>query len=136
MHLKLVIDANILIAALIKNDATADLLHTSNLQLYSPVYLLTEVRKYKELIKQKADINDAEFEKLLEVFKRRILFVEDDELLSTYAQAEASSPDEKDTPYIALALKLNIGIWSNDKKLKGQNEVIVYNTEDMVKLQS
>ena len=35
--------------------------------------------------------------------------------------------------YFALELKLNWGIWSNDKKLKEQNKVKVYSTEDLLK---
>ena len=40
--------------------------------------------------------------------------------------------DEKDTPYIALALKLNCPIWSNDTDLKKQNKVKVYNTKELL----
>ena len=38
--------------------------------------------------------------------------------------------------YFALALKLNCGIWSNDKKLKNQDKVKVYSTEDLLKIKS
>ena len=44
------------------------------------------------------------------------------------------SPDEKDTAYFALALKLKCAIWSNDKKLKEQDKVTVYNTGELMKL--
>ena len=40
--------------------------------------------------------------------------------------------DEKDTHYIALALKLNCPIWSNDNDLKKQNKVKVYNTKELL----
>ncbi|MBI2152065.1 hypothetical protein HYU21_05030 [Candidatus Woesearchaeota archaeon] len=36
--------------------------------------------------------------------------------------------------YFALALKLNCALWSNDKKLREQSEVKVYNTYELVKL--
>lgn len=42
--------------------------------------------------------------------------------------------DEKDTIYVALALKLNSDIWSNDKHLKMQNKVKTYNTTDLLKI--
>lgn len=41
------------------------------------------------------------------------------------------SPDKDDVDYFALALKLDIGIWSNDKLLKGQSVVKVFNTMEM-----
>ena len=46
-------------------------------------------------------------------------------------EAEKFSPDEKDVMYLALALKLKCAVWSNDKKLKQQDRVKVYSTEDL-----
>jgi predicted nucleic acid-binding protein len=40
--------------------------------------------------------------------------------------------DEKDTHYVALALKLNCPIWSNDTDLKKQNKVKIYNTKELL----
>lgn len=39
-----------------------------------------------------------------------------------------------DSEYFALALKLNCAIWSNDKRLKQQDKIKVYSTEDLVKV--
>jgi len=47
--------------------------------------------------------------------------------------AEKISPDPNDLMYFALALKLKCPIWSNDKELKKQNEVIIYSTEDLTR---
>jgi len=50
-------------------------------------------------------------------------------------KAKAISPDVKDVPYIALALKLNIAVWSNDGSLKEkQNIVKVYPTHEIAEL--
>ena len=48
-------------------------------------------------------------------------------------EAEKITPDKKDVLYFALALKLRCGIWSNDKKLKTQNKIKIYSTEDLLK---
>ncbi|HIH22695.1 TPA: hypothetical protein HA238_03135 [Candidatus Micrarchaeota archaeon] len=57
-----------------------------------------------------------------------------DEYQEMMAFAEKITPDPKDVPYIALALKLKIPIWSNDRDLKEkQDEVKVYNTKDLLK---
>lgn len=40
--------------------------------------------------------------------------------------------DEKDTPFLALALKLEYPIWSNDKHFKKQEKIQVYTTEDLL----
>jgi len=49
-------------------------------------------------------------------------------------KAEKLTPDLDDMTYFALALKLNCAIWSNDKKLKEQNKVEVYNTYELSKI--
>jgi len=45
-----------------------------------------------------------------------------------------TTPDPDDMAYFALALKLNCAIWSNDKKLKEQDKVKVYNTHELSKI--
>ena len=34
--------------------------------------------------------------------------------------------------YFALALRRNSPIWSNDKKLKEQNKILIYSTKDII----
>jgi len=41
--------------------------------------------------------------------------------------------DKKDTPFIAVALSFkNNGIWFNDKHLKGQSEVKIFSTRELI----
>lgn len=42
--------------------------------------------------------------------------------------------DEKDAPFLALALQLGLPIWSNDKHFQRQKEVRVYTTRDILRL--
>ncbi len=49
-------------------------------------------------------------------------------------EAETISQDKNDVQYIALALKLRLPIWSNDKDLKQQNKIIIYHTHDLIKI--
>jgi len=48
--MKLIVDANILFAALIKEGSTAELLISDKLQLFAPEFLFAEFAKYKDLI--------------------------------------------------------------------------------------
>jgi predicted nucleic acid-binding protein len=41
---------------------------------------------------------------------------------------------EEDAPYLALALTLNVPIWSNDKGIKDQDKVKVFSTFEIVSL--
>jgi len=42
--------------------------------------------------------------------------------------------DEKDTPFLALAMQLNCPIWSNDKHFKEQQVAEVYTTSEIIDL--
>ena len=42
--------------------------------------------------------------------------------------------DKDDVDFIALALKLNLPIWSNDKDLKKQTLAKVYTTKEVISL--
>lgn len=52
-----------------------------------------------------------------------------------FDKAKNISPDEKDMVYLALAMKLRCGLWSNDGDLKEKQDVIqVYSTEELIKM--
>jgi len=131
----LIVDANILFAALIKQGKTDELLFVDHLRLFAPEFILIEFEKYKKEILKKTKRTPEDFNRLLEVLRRRINLVPLDEIVPFLEQAEKISPDPKDIAYIALALKLHIAIWSNDKALKEkQDRVKVYTTPEVMKL--
>ena len=47
------------------------------------------------------------------------------------AEKEMENIDIKDSPFIALALKLNIPIWSNDLHFKRQSKVPCFSTAEI-----
>jgi len=131
----LVIDANILFAALIKKDLTSDLIVSNLFRLYAPEYIFTEFEKYRDYIKRKTERTDEDFDEALNIFRRRIELIPYEEIKPFIKKAREISPDSKDIPYIALALKLNISIWSNDKVLKEkQNKIEVYSTHELINM--
>ena len=128
----LVIDANILFAALIKKSITSDILFKH--RLYAPEFIFEEFKKYKEELKQKTQRTDEDFSQLLDLFERKEILIPKEEIDPFIKRAEKISPDQKDVLYIALALRLHASLWSNDKKLKEkQNEITVYTTTDLFK---
>jgi predicted nucleic acid-binding protein len=130
-----VIDANILFALLIKHGNTEDLLFKEDLHVFAPEFLFDEFEKYKQLILEKTDKNEKEFNKFLDVVKKRIKIIPNEETERFIEKAKNISPDMKDADYFALALKLNCYIWSNDRKLREkQNIVKIYSTEDLFKV--
>ncbi len=127
----LVVDANILFAALIKDGVGHNLLFSDKLRLFTPEYIFTEFEKHKEDILNKTERTTIEFFRLTETIKRRIVLVPLEEIAPFVKGAEEITPDPDDMAYFALALKLNCAIWSNDKKMKKQDKVIIYHTHEL-----
>ena len=130
----LVIDANVLFSALIKESFSYNLLFSGKFHLFTSEYIFTELEKHKEELMNKTERTTEEFFRLVETLKRRIVIVPLEELVPHVKEAEKLTPDPDDMAYFALALKLNCSILSNDKKLKEQNKIEVYNTHELNKL--
>lgn len=129
-----VIDANVLFAALIKEGPSRRLLMSDTLTLYAPEFLLEEAEKYEEFILQKTGKSKEELQQVMAILRRRIVFVRLSELVPFLGKAKQISPDEKDISYIALALRLSLPIWSNDAALKQKQDAVkVYSTEEIAR---
>ncbi|MFA5864794.1 MAG: PIN domain-containing protein [Phycisphaerae bacterium] len=131
--LSLVADTNILISYFFPRSTARRLIEDSSLLLYSPEYALEEIQEHTPVILRKAKIALAAFNKARSEMARRITFIP----LEDYADAirEASeTPDPDDVDFIALAWKMKLPLWSNDKRLKEQSLVTVLLTEEIIKL--
>ncbi len=130
-----VLDANILFAALIRDNKSRSLLVSEKLTLYAPEFILEELEQHKGEILQKTLKPVEEFELVLAMFRRRIILMPLAGFVLFLDNAEEIAPDMKDVAYIALALKLKIPIWSNDKALREkQAKVTVYTTEEIINI--
>jgi|SRR3989344_4720573 len=132
----IVIDANVLFSALIKDSFTYNLLFNDTFHLFTPEYIFTELEEHKEEILKKTEKTKEEFLRTLEILKRRIIIIPLEELAPYAQEAENLTPDPDDMTYFALALKLNCAIWSNDKKLKEQTKIKIYTTPELNKIGS
>ena len=130
----LVIDANILFAALIKESVTKELILSNGINLFAPEFLFEEFYKYKEEILKKTNRSLEEFDEIFMILTNIITLIPEEEFCLFLEKARSISPDENDSVYFALALKLNCAIWSNDKKLKNQDKIRVYSTQDLIEI--
>ncbi|MDA4130250.1 MAG: PIN domain-containing protein [Thaumarchaeota archaeon] len=135
--MKLVVDTNVLLGALIKNSTTRSLLLSPNHDYYIPEYALEEVEKHLNIISTKSGLSTHEIKLLFDVLATNLNVVPMKQFMKNLAKAEAALKiiDEKDVPFLALALSLNCdGIWSNDKHLREQKFVRVWSTNDIISL--
>jgi len=130
--MKLVADANIIISCLIKEGKSIELLLDLFFEIYAPEFILKEISNHKYEILGKLKRSEKEFAEAIDKIKEVVKFVPDEELIEYSDEAKQISPDLDDALYFALALKLNCPIWSNDKRLKGQNKIKIYSTEDLI----
>ena len=131
----LVVDANVIFSALlVRQSATEDLFFKKQLLPYSPAFIWTEFSKYERTLLEKTNRSSEGFAEVLTALKMRVQLVREEEIQPFLMQATLVSPDIKDAPYFAACLKLNAGLWSNDKRLKKQNAVRVWSTSDLVEL--
>ena len=130
----LVVDANILFAALIKNGITAQLLFLDDLHLYAPEFLLDEFSKHRKYLLNKTHRTKDEFNEILEILAYRIIFIPFEDIEQYLEKADKISPDPDDSIYFAIALKIGASIWTNEKRLQKQNIVNIYTTSDLLDL--
>ena len=125
--MELVVDTSVVVAAILKSGTTRNLLFNSFVKLYSPERLEAELFKNKEKFKEYANLTDDEFNNAVELVLKQIEIIPFEEYREKEPEAKsACRRDESDWTFVALALRLNIAIWSNDPDLlEGQNKVKV-----------
>lgn len=130
--MELVVDANPIISILISPGKPIEWLLIEELKLYAPEFLFVEIENNKEEIIKKSRLNLFEIDELIKILKKRIQRVPEEDFLKYRQKAERICPDYKDIIYFALALHLKCPIWSNEKKLKAQNEIKIFAIHELI----
>jgi len=131
----IIIDANILFSILIKKGKNEEILFEEDLHILAPEFIFQEFDKYRNVLLDKTSRSKKEFNELLNLLKKKIETIPNEETDKFMITAKRICPDEKDVDYFALALKFRCPVWSNDKELKEKQDVVkVYSTEDVMKL--
>lgn len=132
--LTFVINTNIIISALVGRKYTYELILSGGLSLYTPKAMIREVLDYIDEIAERSGLSRSEVIFFLNTLLEYIIIVDERIYVDKIAEAYevCKKFDEKDAPFVALALKLGIPIWSNDKDLKEkQNLVSVFTTKEI-----
>jgi len=136
----IIVDANVFFSVLIKGGKTFDIFIVNKslkkFEFVAPEYLVIEAKKHMNELIEKTKLSIEELEKVFSFIEKEIRLIPFEEFTEMFKSAERLSPDPKDVTYIALALKLNGALWSNDKRLKKQSEIKIYSTEEIIKLLS
>jgi len=120
---RVVVDANIAFKALVsqRGDLRGRLDPSSNAKFYTPGYLFVELFKHKTRLARATGLTEEELLEALHALVCRLEFVSEASIsmgLWMEAHRLCKDVDEKDTPYIALALHLDGLLWTEDVQLK------------------
>jgi predicted nucleic acid-binding protein len=130
--MKLVVDTNNIIAALIKNGISRRIIFSPAINFITPEYTLQEISKYEKLICKKAKLNKEEFQRLLNFIFEYITIIPKEEYKEVFNHSKTLIDDIDDIPFIALCLASEAdGIWSDDTHFKTKNEIIVFRTKEL-----
>ena len=130
----LVADANILFSFFDAKSKARKLLLLKDIELFSPRFLLKELVEHKEEIEEKFGLSEGQFSLELKLIETNVKLVPLKEFEDFVEKVKALSSDTDDLQYLALALKLNLPLWSNDKELKKQSVIKVFSTKELIEI--
>ncbi|MEK6932740.1 MAG: PIN domain-containing protein [Nanoarchaeota archaeon] len=133
--MELVLDANIVFSARIKEEYIRRLILLSDHSFFVPEFILEEMNKHKALILEKANVTEEELKEIFNLIIKNanIEIIPREDFEDYIKEAEEISYDMDDVHYLALALKLKCPIWSNDNDFKKQDKVKVFSTSGLLK---
>ncbi len=143
--MKVVVDSNVLFTSFWKDAVFNKISLRLDLALYSPEFALEEINKYTYEIIKKAKITKEEFKKIKEELVLRVVFIPIKEYVAYLKQAQQAISDLpkeaitsllNDLDFLALSLKLECPLWSNDSLLKKQKKIEVITTKEIISLLS
>ncbi|MBX8636425.1 MAG: PIN domain-containing protein [Thermoplasmata archaeon] len=134
--MRIVVDANVLISALIKNGKSREVIVSSIFELVCRKYLGEEIYKHREYIARKSGLSTEEIILLTNLLLRRIQTIPDGIYKRKLKEAKLlMRADPGDVPYVACFLAIGCdGIWTNDNHFTGNDRLVVYNTVELLRL--
>ncbi|PHQ47067.1 DNA-binding protein [Halorubrum sp. C3] len=132
--MKLVVDANVVISALIADSKTRELIVTLEPDLLTPEFVYEEIENYTELIVEKSGMNPERVAKFVDLLFQYIEVAPASKFYPYIEEADAAigETDPDDVLYAACALAGDAAIWSDDNDFDEQDVVEVYSTTDVI----
>lgn len=135
--MRLVVDANVLISALVRKSTVRGLLLHPFFEFYVPEYCIEEIERHVGEISKRSGLSIENVYLLLGVLLASVQVVPAERVVKKWDETEKimGKIDRDDVPFIALALSFpNDGIWSEDKHFLQQKRVKVWRTQQLLKL--
>ena len=131
MKIKIAVDATPIISALI-GGISRNILFDRRFNFISTDYTIKEVRSHITLISEKSGINEKKIMDALSLLPVKIYSKKDYKDKIENANKIIGKIDKKDAEILALSLKENCLIWSEDKDFRNLKEVNLIRTKELV----
>ncbi|MBI2105790.1 hypothetical protein HYT56_03055 [Candidatus Woesearchaeota archaeon] len=133
--MRLIINSNRIIAALVKDSTSKKIILEGNLELLSINVSEDDVKRYKKEILKKSELTEAQFDFIYEKLKEKLIILDDKIIMNKMEEAKRimDKIDKDDTPFIAAAIATKSSIWSDDKHFEKQNRIKILKTNDLIK---
>jgi len=140
--MKIVADTNVLFTFFWKGSAIWGIVY-KNVRIYSPKTALEEIGGHKEEIMKKAKLSKTEYADIRRQLEGWVEFVPIEgyrECLKRAAGLAGGLAEKEreemldDADFLALSIKLDCPLWTNDALLRKQHRVIVFSTKEMISL--
>lgn len=132
--MKLVIDANVVISALIADSKTRELIVTLEPDLLTPEFVHDEIENYTGLIVDKSGMHLDRVAQFIDLLFQYIEVVPASKFYPYIEEADAAigETDPDDVLYVACALASDADIWSDDTDFDEQDVVETHSTTDVI----
>jgi predicted nucleic acid-binding protein len=130
----LVVDANVVISALIANSKTRELIVTLEPELLTPEFVNDEIGDYEDLIVEKSGMSTDRVRQFMSLLFRYIETVPASEFYPYIEESDEAigDTDPDDVLYVACALARDAGVWSDDSDFDEQDLVPVFTTSEVI----
>jgi len=132
--MKLVIDANVVISALIADSKTRELIVTLEPDLLTPAFVYDEIENYEDLIVEKSGMELDRVAQFIDLLFQYIEAIPASEFYPAIERADKAIGDTNpdDVLYVACAIACDTAIWSDDSDFDEQDMVEAYTTSDVI----
>ncbi|MCJ7608669.1 PIN domain-containing protein [Candidatus Bathyarchaeota archaeon] len=133
--MKLIVDTNILLKALIKDSKVRAVLLSPNHQLYIPEYALEEVERHMPTLVEKTGLTEEEIKLAISIIQTNMQVIPSESIQAKLNEANGiiGSIDRGDVPFVAAALSISCdGIESDDRDLKRQIRIRIWNSREII----
>lgn len=130
----MVVDANVVISALVADSKTRELVVTLKPELLTPEVIHGEIGNHEALIVEKSGMDAGRLQQFIDLLFRYVETVPASEFYPYIEEAEEAigDADPDDVLYVACALAREAGVWSDDSDFDEQDLVPVFTTGEVV----